>query len=385
MKAALASVGNEPVDGSALPGSSASKVRISGALAALLAACLPLLAGCASAPTSQDRPALDAVFPASPAAAKYRYERTIYGSKDVIENPRNAALLKFLNKEELGSGPGLSSPHALAVDRGRVFVSDLAEGQVNVFDLPGRRFYSIGAEGPGTLRKPLGLSVDRAAGRLYVADADTNAVLVYDEQGKYLRSIGGPRWFIQLTAVTADPDGARLYAIDSGKPGSSDPRVRVFDAHDGSHLFDFGVRGSGPGEFNTPYDLAVGRTGQIYVTDSGNFRVQIFDRQGKYLSSFGSAGNRPGQFGRPKAIAVDAAGGVYVVDALHGNIQVFDAEGVLQFAFGGHEEGGGPLSTLLPAGIAIDTDGSLYWLDQGYRKIEVFGPLGPPDELRAGH
>jgi DNA-binding beta-propeller fold protein YncE len=284
-------------------------------------------------------------------------------------------LLRFLNKEDLSPGPGLSSPHAIAVDHGRVFVTNLTEGSVNVFDLPGRRFYSIGESGPGTLQKPLGLSIDRA-GRLYVADGLANAVLVYDPQGKYLTSIGGPSWFVRLIGVTADPDGTRLYAIDAGEPGGSGTKVRVFDPRDGSHLLDFGAQGSEPGEFNLPTDLALDRTGQAYVMDSGNYRVQIFDRQGKYLRSFGRAGKPPGRFGRPRAIAIDADGNINVVDALFGGILVFDPGGVPLYAIGGRGGISGAWSSLLPVGIAIDVDGSLYCLDQGYHKIDVFRPLG---------
>lgn len=379
MKAAvsMAILGNGLGDGTAAPRPAPASHRVSGALRSLAAGTVFALVGCAIAPSGPERTAeaIQPMFPAPPAAARYRFERTLYGAKDVLAEEGNAALRKFLHREDQDAGPGLTSPHALAVDHGRVFVSDLAERQINVFDIPGRRFYSIGAAGPGTLQKPLGLSIDRA-GQLFVADAGANAILAYDAQGKYLRSIGGPQWFARLASVTADPDGKRLYAIDSGEAGKGEPRVRVFDPRDGRHLFDFGARGSGPGEFNTPYDLAVGSAGKLYVTDSGNPRVQTFDRQGKYLNSFGTVGRRPGQFGRPKAIATDAAGEVYVVDALLGNFQVFDPRGVMLFSIGGHGEDGGPLSYLLPSGIAIDEDGSLYFLDQGYRKIDVFRPLG---------
>ena len=350
--------------------------RMSCALRFLASSAWFAVAGCAVAPGAAEHTAaaVSPVFPPPPATARFRFERTLYGARDVLGQRENTALRNFLHRDTQGTGPGLASPHALAVDHGRVFVSDLAEHQINVFDIPGRRFYSIGATGPGTLQKPLGLSVDQA-GQLFVADALAHAILVFDEQGKYLRSIGGPQWFTRLAGVTANPDGTRLYAIDSGEVGVADPRVRVFDPRDGAHLFDFGTRGSGPGEFNMPYGLAVGSAGKLYVTDSGNFRVQIFDRQGRYLSSFGSVGKRPGQFGRPKAIAADAAGDVYVVDALLGNLQVFDRRGALLFVIGGHGAHGGPLSYLLPSGIAIDADGSLYFLDQGYRKIDVFRPL----------
>ena len=336
---------------------------------------LIVLAGCAAAPPKPEPgAAIQAVFPAPPALARYRYERTIYGSKDVLKPAGHDAVLRFLHKLDPSAGPGLSSPHAIAVDHGKVFVSNPDEGRVNVFDLPGQRFYSIGESGPGTLQKPLGLSVDRA-GRLFVADGFSNVIQVYDTQGKYLRSIGGPDWFTRLVAVSADPDGSRLYAIDAGAPLASAPQVRVFDPRDGSHLLDFGARGSGPGEFNLPTDLALDSSGQLHVLDGGNYRVQIFDRLGKFVRSFGSAGKPPGRFGRPKAIAIDADGNIDVVDSLFGGILVFSPTGEPQYAIGGRNDTKGTWDAMLPVGIAIDTDGSLYCLDQGYRKIDVLRPL----------
>ena len=55
---------------------------------------------------------------------------------------------------------------------------------------------------------------------------------------------------------------------------------------------------------------------RIYVTDSLNCRIQVFEADGQFQRVFGSAGDGPGHFSRPKGVAVDRAGHVYVVDAL---------------------------------------------------------------------
>lgn len=343
-----------------------------------VASCLLALAGCAGAPANPD-PGLLAptVFPAAPAVARYRFDRTIYGSKSVLELPSAGAVMRLLGKEDHGAGPGLSSPLAMAVDHGKVFVINQDESAVRVFDLPGRRFYSLGDNGPSAMQRPLGLSVDRA-GRLYVADAFSNAIQVYDAQGKPLASVGGAKWFARLVGVTAEADGTRVYGLDAGVPGRGGRRVRVFDPRTGHHLFDLGEPGSGPGEFILPAGLALDKAGQIYVLDSGNYSVQIYDREGQYLRSFGSAGKPPARFGRPKAIAIDAEGNVNVVDAFFGGILVFSPTGAPQYAIGGRGEAAGAWQTLLPVGMAIDADGSLYCLDQGYRKIDVLRPIRRP-------
>jgi DNA-binding beta-propeller fold protein YncE len=228
---------------------------------------------------------------------------------------------------------------------------------------------------PGRIVKPLGLDVD-AAGTLYVADASARDIKVFTADGRFLRSVGGPKWFDRLSSVTVDPAGERLYVVDIGGVSSSNHRVRVFDAKGGAHLMDIGTRGAGPGEFNLPRDLAIGKDGQLYVVDGGNFRVQVFSRDGRFVRSFGALGKQFGQFARPKEVATDAAGNVYVVDAAFGNFQIFNAEGELLLFIGERSERDGPGKYMLPSGISVDEDGRIYMVDQWFRKIDVFRPVG---------
>lgn len=337
--------------------------------------CLLLLAACApsrQAPESQaPQPVL--VYPGPPDEPRFVYERTLYGSDDVVPEEEDAKLRQLLTGQGPKSGEGLSKPYAVSVFHGRVFVSDSVSRHVSVFDIPGKRFYRIGDDGPGRLTKPMGLDTDRA-GNLYVADITAKQVVVFDKDGKYLRRIGGEQWFVRPASVTVDPRGDRMYVVDIGGVKSEVHRVRVFNPVDGTHLFDFGSRGSGPGEFNFPYDLAVGKAGNLYVVDSANFRIQIFDRDGKYLSNFGSLGKQVGNFARPRGISTDAEGNVYVVDAAHGNFQIFDADGRLLMFIGDPSEQDRPAGYMLPSDVHVDEDGRVYVVDQYHRKIDVFRP-----------
>lgn len=345
-------------------------LRFVGTLSVLaLAACAPM----PEAPEKKPVAAAPLVFPAPPDEPRFVFERSLYGSASVVSEDENSRLRQILTGEGPKSGEGLVKPYAVAVFQGRVFVSDTAQRFVSVFDLPNGRFYRIGDEGPGQLAKPAGLDVD-VAGNLYVADSSAKAVVVFDKEGRFLRRIGGAKWFTRISSVTVDPKGDRMYVVDIGGVRSQDHRVRVFNPLDGVHLFDFGSRGSGPGEFNFPYDLAVGKEGRLYVVDSGNFRVQVFDRDGRYLDGFGSPGKLPGSFARPKEIAADAEGNVYVVDAAFGNLQVFDSYGNLLLFIGQQGERDEPARYKLPSGIHVDEDGRVYLVDQWFRKIDVFRP-----------
>lgn len=337
-------------------------------LAAILAACAPL----PEKPTDT-RPPAPLVFPGPPDEPRFVYERTFYTSADVVPEEREATLRRALTGEAR-TGTALTKPYAVAVHQGRVFLSDTIERTVAVFDVPQGRFFRIGEEDPGRLVKPIGLDVDRA-GNLYVADATQKAVLVFDRDGKFLRRIGDDKTFDRLASVTVDAAGERLYIVDIGGVLSDKHRVRVFDARSGAHVFDIGKRGNGPGDFNLPRDVALGKDGQIYVVDSGNFRVQVFDARGKFLQAFGSIGRQLGNFARPKEIATDREGNVYVVDAAFGNFQIFSADGDLLMFIGERSEKDGPGKYMLPSGIHVDEDGRIYMVDQWFRKVDIYRPV----------
>lgn len=343
---------------------------------------LTLLAGLVSCAPISDGQApdrtLQLVYPPPPDEARFYFERSIYSSADVIPDTSEARMRRALTGES-ATGTPLAKPYAVAVHKGRMFLSDSVERFIKVFDVPGGRFFTIGDKDPGLLNKPLGIDVDRD-GTLYVSDNGDGTIKVYDRDGKYLRSLGGKQMFDRLASVTVDPAGDRVYAVDIGGVSSANHRVRVLDAHSGQLLFDIGKRGNGPGEFNLPRDVAVGRNGHLYVVDGGNFRVQVFEHDGRYLQSFGAVGRQLGNFARPKEVATDGDGNVYVVDTAFGNFQVFTAEGELLMFVGTRSERDGPARYMLPSGVYVDEDGRVYMVDQWFRKVDVYRPA----RLKAG-
>lgn len=331
-----------------------------------------LLAACATTPEEQPKPQMTLVFPPPPDEPRFYYERTIYGSHNIMD--LEDSKLKAVLTGQGVTSELLNKPYAVAVNKGRVFVSDSVDRYIKVFDVPSGAYFRIGEEDPGALKKPLGIDTDRN-GTLYVADATAKTILVYDRDGRFLRKIGGPKQFDRLSSVTVQEDGSRIYVTDIGGVQSENHRIRVYDAVKGDHLFDIGKRGGGPGEFNLPRDVAIGKDGRIYVVDGGNFRVQIFDHDGKFIKSFGKVGKQIGDFARPKEVATDKDGNVYVADAAFGNFQIFNPDGQLLMFVGDRSEKDGPAKYMLPSGIAVDEDGRVYFVDQWFRKIDVFRPV----------
>jgi len=109
-------------------------------------------------------------------------------------------------------------------------------------------------------------------------------------------------------------------------------RIQVFD-REGRFLRQFGTEGSGPGELGRPMHLGI-RGSTLYVSEYLNDRVQLFSFEGTPLSSVGSGGTGPGQFDAPSSATVDAEGRIYVADFYNQRIQVLSPEGELVRQFG---------------------------------------------------
>jgi DNA-binding beta-propeller fold protein YncE len=127
----------------------------------------------------------------------------------------------------------------------------------------------------------------------------------------------------------------------------------------------FGGPGSGNGQLSNPNGVAVDdSSGDVYVVDTGNNRVQEFDAEGKYLLQFNGAETPAGSFSGPYSIAVDnssgpAQGDVYVADVGHGVIDVFDAAGkYLSQIAGAPSSFSGELD-----GVAVDASGNVWAYD----------------------
>ena len=89
----------------------------------------------------------------------------------------------------------------------------------------------------------------------------------------------------------------------------------------------FGSNGSNPGQFNLPWGIEISRTGEIYVADWGNDRIQRFSSEGEYISTIGSSGKGEGQLLRPSGVAVDEFGYSYVADWGNERVQIFNEQG----------------------------------------------------------
>ncbi len=342
-----------------------------GRLATLATAAL-MLASCASPP--EPEPMGPLAFPKPPDAPRFYYERTIFGTGAVKRQSSNDRLRSMLTGADERDGIGFAKPFDVAVHKGRVFVSDTVQRVILAMDFVTGASFAIGDRGDeGDLFKPLGLAVD-AQGKLYVCDTQVKKVLVYDRDGNWQHSISLAEHMNRPAGMDVSPDGSRLFVVDTGGVESDWHRIAVFDPVQRRHVRNIGSRGTKDGQFNLPRDVSLGPDGLLYVTDGGNFRVQVLDQDGNFVRAWGSPGRHLGQFTRPKGISVSHDGNPYVVDAAFGNFQLFTPKGELLLFIGGRSEVPGPAKYMLPSGIDVDEDGRVYMLDQFFRKLDVYRP-----------
>ena len=85
----------------------------------------------------------------------------------------------------------------------------------------------------------------------------------------------------------------------------------------------FGTQGTGRGQLSSPVGIATDMYGFILVTENGNHRVSIFDKDGVFVHCFGSNGSGHGQFSSPRGIAISPTGDIYISDSNNKRIQIF--------------------------------------------------------------
>jgi DNA-binding beta-propeller fold protein YncE len=341
-----------------------------------------LLAGCASSDIVRGRLHLgmdDApegsklMWPAAPEVPRFLYTGTLTGEPNFRPESEARGFFNTLGRWIAGLDGKPASPLVLqrpgalvGDDAGRLYVADASRQAVFVFDeKAGELLLWDSAEGQQRFQSPAGVAV--APGRVFVSDAELGAVFVLDAAGQPLRSIG--RGQLQRpTGLARDAQRGRLFVADTYAHD-----VKAFNDA-GELLFVIGRRGSGPGEFNFPTHLAFAG-GELYVTDTLNNRVQVFDAEGRVLvRAVGARGLLLGNLVRPKGVGVDGEGNVYVVESYYDSLLVFNPQGEFLMPIGGTGTATGRF--YLPAGVWVDARNRVHVADMFNGRIVLFQFLG---------
>lgn len=258
----------------------------------------------------------------------------------------------------------LQSPAAVIEDsKQRVFVADPGAKAVHIFDFGRSKYGLLDADGE-RLGSPLALALD-GEDSLYVTEANSRTILVYDAAGKFRRRLGelqgGESYFEDPQGIAIDHTTGRIYVCDAHRH-----MVVVMDGR-GRLITLIGKRGGGdkPGEFRFPTQV-VARNGELFVLDMGNRRVQIFDLAGKFRRDFHLifADHNTG-------LAVDRELNIYATDPVLKIIQVFNHDGRPLYTSDPTTSPEGEFSR--PSSLWVSAEDCLYVVDSGNRRrISVF-------------
>jgi len=259
----------------------------------------------------------------------------------------------------------------IAVNRkgDKFFVVDGAAAKVWMVNKDGRILGSFGkrAETPET-EDGFGSPISVAVGpndEVYVADRLGARVLVFSPTGKFVRRFRPADATFAWSPIGITVDSKNNVYISDATKGQH--RILKFDK-DGKLLMQFGKEGTGKREFNFANAVAVATNGDIYVCDSNNARLQVFDSKGKLLRII--TGTAAGAFTHPTGLDITRNNEVHVVESFGHDVQVYNRDGGFLYSFG--EFGIADGQYRYPKGIAITTDGTVFVTDHDNRRIQIW-------------
>jgi DNA-binding beta-propeller fold protein YncE len=321
------------------------------------------------------------VWPSPPNIARVRWLDYFAGAK-IDYTPAAAAKPKASWMDRLAGGQSQSErfnpktfpfqligPYGIAVDsKGQVYVADQRVGGVFIFNPETRDTQMIRNGVEAHFGWINGLAIDDDD-RLFVSDGKMHRVIIFnpkhDVEGQITEGLVDP------VGLAIDATNRFLYVVDTQQD-----QVIVYDADSLKLLRRIGTGGKNhflttPGDFGAPQCVALDKDGNVYVTDTLNNRVEIFDADGNFISLFGKHGDGPGYLARPKGIAVDSDGHIWVADQMEDRLQVFNREGqLLTYIGSGHGELPGQFKTLV--GVAIDKQNRVFTTEQEPGRLQMF-------------
>ncbi|HEX3033495.1 MAG TPA: 6-bladed beta-propeller [Bacillota bacterium] len=245
--------------------------------------------------------------------------------------------------------------------------------------------YGPGKGNAAKFRRPMSVATDKDE-NIYVTDTGNQRVVVFNRKGEFMFEFGGlgfakpvpgvkatwkPGLFEYPYGIDIDKETGNIFVADM-----TNQRIQIFDSK-GKFLDWFPKeRYGGTAGDIYPTDIAV-EGGKVYICNP--YQVVIFDTKGKFIKDFGMPGSgEDGKFDRPNGIDVGKDGTIYVSDSNNLRVQAFTPEGKFKWAYGkktGFNDNKGRVMGL-PRNLAVGPDGNIYVVDAFHFNIKVFDPQG---------
>jgi len=237
---------------------------------------------------------------------------------------------------------GFNQPRGVAVDEdGYVYVADTMNHLIKKYGADGSFILQWGGNGTGNgqFKRTRGVAVDND-GHVYVADEQNNRIQKFTADGTFVAKWGkadctsgsANGQFNNPTGVAVDNRNGNFYVADY-----LNHRIQKFTA-DGTFITKWGSEGTGNGQFKKPAGVAVDQDGNLYVAEYANHRVQKFAEDGTFLAKWGKAdcasGSGEEEFNGSNGVAIDGTGNVYITDRSNGRIQKLAYKGSQNIAAG---------------------------------------------------
>ncbi len=285
-----------------------------------------------------------------------------------------------------GKSPGqFDTPRGVAIaSDGGIAVVDMHNTRVQQYAADGRFVRQFGAIGRNdgqfwreASRGPTGIAIGRD-GFIYVADTWNYRIQKFTPDGQFVAKWGT---YVNLVTPPASTDRTGFYGprgIAIGPNGdlyvtdTGNARVVVYGP-DGTFRREFGTKGAGPAQLDEPVGIAISKDGsRIFVGDSNNARIAVFDGAGTAVAQWVVAEWRGKSFYEPY-LALDADGALYATSSITRQVLKFNGDGQIVARGMAGVATEDTLGT--PFGIAIAPDGSIYVSDGSKNSVVKLAPL----------
>ncbi|MDD2805425.1 MAG: 6-bladed beta-propeller [Elusimicrobiales bacterium] len=271
--------------------------------------------------------------------------------------------------------------NGVAVDKfGFLYVINSKEGKVYELNEAGVEVAKFGTKGKGKSEfknlRDIAISAD---GVFYLCDEENKKVVLLKVEGA---GEGSPE-LSQATLLdrfaVKGPVAKMNYKADvftvtpDGKVVAWLPEAKELALIEGTSKKTLVKEGKLQGQVRAPRDIFVDSKGLIYVADTGNDRIQIFNPDGTYNNMFGESGSGEGQFRAPSGVAVNSKGNIYVADTKNKMLKAFTGDGMFMFAKGPQI---GNITLMSPVAVACDENKNVYILDSVLKKVIVTDAMG---------
>jgi DNA-binding beta-propeller fold protein YncE len=250
-----------------------------------------------------------------------------------------------------------------------VYVTDTNNKQVQVFDTSGTPIFKFGkeGEGEGEFKFPYGITGDKD-GNVYVADLYNGKISIFSKKGKFIKYFEEKD--SNAPAITS-PAGLRIFDDKLYVTDIESKKVIVFNL-EGKKLLEISSASSKEDVFNAPNAITIDDDENIYISDSGNLRVVVFDKKGKFTRIINGNKDAKGEskFVNPRGLAVDSKGTLYLIDNMTHFVYGFDKKGEQVYQFGGL--GSENDQFFLPNGLFIDEKSQFYITDTFNQRVAVY-------------